>query len=411
MAQRKISAYWLILIGVILVVTLALTVGMTYARYVNTAQWNTLVNTQAADEPALILDGSQIIDLGQLPLGETQVPFSLNAEPAEAVTLGQTQGITSQLQNVEGVYTLMLSVESYPETAATMQIPVLAGEQTLGTFRITLPAAEVTQTPENSDDTTGTGEEDPQEGAGNTDETLTDGADVQTLDAEGSTATEEVVEYLQVTPLLLTEEYLRISLGVSYQADLVEITLNDGFPAGTRYSVDGGATWYLLYFGGTIRPEVQTELSILVDVSGAARIPVGSCVLKAESYTGQTRIKTLSGDVVYEAVALTSPELLTAAEDALTVSLPQSLGENEFNCYIEILTTDAEGNLIYSDATASFEIVNDATNIMTVRLTQQLPQAGTYRLNLTWSSGETLVHQSLIPFFISYSDANTGGAE
>lgn len=409
MAQRKISAYWLILVAVVLAVTLALSVGTALARYVCTDQWNTLVNMKPPVNQILVLDGTQVIDLGQLPLGSTAVQFALNGETTEKVTCSTAEGITAQLENADGVYTLTLRMEAYPAASGEIRIPVMAGEETLGTFRISLPGTEAAQA----------GEADASEGNGDvsSDETIedttgenTEGTTGETT--EGTTGETEPVEYLQATAWVLTDEYLEVSLGMSSAADRVAITLGDGFPKGTRYSTDGGNTWNLLYFGGSIWLDAQTELNVAVDVSQAEAPVLGSKSLKAESYTGLALQNTLTGDVYYGTVTLTTSAILTAPEDTLEVSLPQCPEGYKPESTIEILTTDAEGDLIYTDATAAFEVtVDDTYTLLTVRFAEQLPQAGTYRLNLTWTNGETLTNQSLTPFFISYSDANTGGAE
>ena len=214
-----------------------------------------------------------------------------------------------------------------------------------------------------------------------------------------------------VTPNLLTNSLLEIKLAASGEADRAALTLGSGFPAGTRYSTDGGSNWYLLYFGGAIWLEAGAELSVLVDVTDASEVSEGTQILSAESYCCNERITTLSSEVCYGTATLTSTGLMTDPGETLTVTLPECMGAYEFIYTIEILTTDATGNLTYADATAAFAVTVDATNILTVRFADQLPQAGTYRLNLTWNDGDTRYVMDPIPFFISYSDANTGGAE
>lgn len=383
MAQRKISAYWLILIAVVLILTLSLSVGISYARFVTTDQWDMLVTAPAPTDRMLVLDAADIIDLGRLGLGTTSVSFTLSAGTEETLLCGAADGITAVLQEDAGIYTLTLQADAYPEISSEILIPVFAGEKTLGTFRISLPGI---------------------------------GSDPDSPEVPSDENTQETplenTAYFRATPQLLTNSCLEIDLGLSAETDRVELTLGEGFPAMARYSLDEGSSWYLLYYGGTISLQAQAEMAILVDLPDAAQPPMGSFVLKAECYSSQNLLETFSADVEYQTVALTSDALLTGGEDALTLEIPQCVRDMNLKSTIEILTTDGAGNLTYVGAGTAFEVTVDDTNrFLTVRFAEQLPQAGTYRLKLAWTDEETQAHQSLIPFFISYSDANTGGAE
>lgn len=92
--------------------------------------------------------------------------------------------------------------------------------------------------------------------------------------------------------------------------------------------------------------------------------------------------------------------ILTSRDDELRYPLEQTPSELSF----ELLSVD-ENDTVYFSRTDAPVQTEQTQDTLTLRLGEELPPAGTYRLTLTWADGET----ERIIFFINYSDADASG--
>lgn len=407
MVKRNKIVYWLLLLAVVLFVVLTLLIRETQARYVNTAIWNTLVSGEG--DRNVVLDNDWIIDLGMLSVGQTDVTFTVAEElPADAqLTCSLSQkvtGLTAQVQEDAGVYKMTLELTEWTDSSLTeVNIVVVANDMMLGTFRTVLPVAE----PEVPEQTENTGENGKADSNDIADAVVPMDELGDTVVMEEQTDAEAV---LTVTERLVPESYLVVEISPPDGTDRVEITLGDnGFPALSRYSLDYGQSWYLLYFGGTIWVDCNGEVSMLVDVSNAKEKPNGQMTVAAQLYSGQAETASYNAETVFENLQLQASAILTKEENSLVLSLPESLQKYDLTYTVEMLTAGEEGALQYVE-TDRFEIsISEDGYTMTVQFGEDAPQAGTYRLSIRWSYLEVCLIQNQTTFFINYSETRISG--
>lgn len=370
MTKKRITAYWLLLVAMILLAGVMLAVGQTEARYANMVIWNTLISP---DAQPLTLDDGQIADLGRLPIGESVVYFSLDTQDVDPAQLRYTfsedvDHLAAVFTKESGMYAMTLYLQSRPSHISQVQMYVYQEDTLLGTFQMTLS-------------------EGPAPG----------GAAPQTMSV---TAPEQTT----------AETYLKIDLSLPEGADSLELTMGEsGFPAFTRYSADYGQTWNVLCFGGAIWVDAAAD-SLLLDVSGAENKPDGAVSITARAYAGQTLVAQGSADIIFEKILLQTSPLLTDKEDALVLSLPQGMEECDLAYTVLAQLVDTTGKAHYVDVTDNVGLVFAMKDgQLTVRFGQTLPPAGTYQLQIQCNYLGVCIRQTQVTFFINYSEANSSG--
>ena len=183
------------------------------------------------------------------------------------------------------------------------------------------------------------------------------------------------------------------------------------FPRGTRFSLDKGASWFMLYQAGALQLNVTagTPLTVLLDLSHTALVT-------------EPRLTVAAG--TGEAITLTAntAPLYTANTQVLNknTELVVTLAELWQNCQlvysVEVLLATEESKyyvpVVLSEDGLMAELSGQQLRI---RTGDTLPPAGTYRLNLRWMDQGICVGQTQLSFFINYAAkqnvTQAGGAQ
>lgn len=241
--------------------------------------------------------------------------------------------------------------------------------------------------------------------------------------------------------IALTEEITAIRIGLLV-ADPEE-TQNpdepvldfDILPDYTRFSVNGGESYYMMYDGFIAEFALQgmTELSVLLDFSHAALKEDEDLVLAMEAYIDETLVETCRAtvspdaqeslrttvhslqqpmtveDTAVPAVTEASAVAILSRDNVLEYTLPLDWADKDLEYSVQILTRAADGSLVYnhvplSDSSLSATYTNySGTHNLVFQLGETLPQAGTYRLNMKWSYEGICFAEQQMTFFINYS--------
>lgn len=241
--------------------------------------------------------------------------------------------------------------------------------------------------------------------------------------------------------IALTEEITAIRIGLLVM-DLEE-TKNpdepvldfDVLPDYTRFSVNGGESYYMMYDGFIAEFALQgmTELTVLLDFSHAGLKEDEDLVLAMEAYAGETLVETCRStvspgaqeslrttvhslqqpmtveDTAVPAVTEASAVAILSRNNVLEYTLPLDWADKDLEYSVQILTRAADGSLVYnhvplSDSSLSATYTNySGTHNLVFQLGETLPQAGTYRLNMKWSYEGICFAEQQTTFFINYS--------
>ena len=215
----------------------------------------------------------------------------------------------------------------------------------------------------------------------------------------------------------------------------------NAFPAFTRYSLDGGETYYMLYFGGLIEldsgfeglmPGEVAYRTVMIDFSSTALSTEGEMTLGAQAYlegqvTGNSSIQVqpVAGTVQTEEiriltkpVALDTPAMALdeeATEETLdenssfVINFPVGWNECQLEYQMEILCAGEDGmhyEPVTLDENSLYAELSYLERTMTVRIGSDLPPAGTYRLTINCSYEGICIEQKQITFFINYSTSS-----
>lgn len=240
----------------------------------------------------------------------------------------------------------------------------------------------------------------------------------------------------------LTEEITSVRLGlmaVDQEAteDPEKPVLDfDVLPDYTRFSVNQGESYYMMYDGRIAEFALQgvTDLSVLLDFSHAELKAEDDLILAMEAYAGQTLVETcrttISPDarescrtVIHSAVQQmrsteesapaaageTAAVGILSRNNILEYTLPLEWAEKDMEYSVQILTRAEDGSLIYNQVpltaeglSAEYTNYNGVHNLV-FRIGENLPQAGTYRLNMKWSYEGICYAETQTTFFINYS--------
>lgn len=214
------------------------------------------------------------------------------------------------------------------------------------------------------------------------------------------------------------------------------------FPDYTMFSRDQGKSYYMMYSGAIA--EFSGAESLLLDFSRTDLEPDDQLVLAMEAYYGSSLEKTCTAEITPDAqescyslvhplqaksraVMFAAGDTREAAADnkaygwpsrtlsrdnALEFTLPMEWLDAELEYSVEILTMTEEQTLAYQPVTLSKNglygtyMDYDLTHNLVFRVGEDLPPAGTYRLNMKWSYEGICFAETQTTFFINYS-ANT----
>lgn len=244
--------------------------------------------------------------------------------------------------------------------------------------------------------------------------------------------------------ITVTEDITAIRLGLERTAE-DEIWM-ESFPDNTRFSLDLGSGYYMMYDGNVMDLRLQegiTSLSLLLDFSNTKLVEAEELTLRMEAYAGENLVKTCSivtapdalescvtrlhplddetGAVVYtiEPAPVSEEKEKTKSsgwesrvlskDNALEFALPMEWIDAELEYSVEMLTMTEYQTLEYRPVTLSASGLSgrytdyDLTHNLMFKVGENLPQAGTYRLNMKWSYEGICFAQTQTTFFINYS--------
>ena len=461
MERVRKSTYWLIL-PVLMIITgvLSLAAAPTQSRYTTVTGWQmTLSQVEETLHCNLLTEQGQKIRLQDMTVGDIRpidLTFTATGD-AENVTVSvESKYLTADMELIGSIYngetlerTLAIGTNEgamqtvTTPTEASVQVTLTWDGGTLqGEFLVLLLPKETT-----SEDTDGTGEttgdpmddtaenpgettdssteenaENVPENGDNTEEnTKTQEENTAVQTNEGDTTEEDTTEEDTPTP----DETVSLEVGAwmsgmtNFAADGVlplQIDVPDGcsvlqvelgvdeapvgaFPAGTRYSTDGGASYTLLYNPYVIRftPEEGAQTaSVLVDVS-AVEISAESLLTVTASAIKEGQIFTVSSIPVQAILEVPAVELkmnppVLTAERSIQFIMP-IYGDSNTVTVTPLNQEQTEGlpSMILQDGQ------------LTISSDGGVAKPGTYQAVLTWSWRDLEIARQEIVFYVNYT--------
>ena len=239
----------------------------------------------------------------------------------------------------------------------------------------------------------------------------------------------------------VSEDVTSIRLGLEVTEG--EETKFEPFPDYTMFSLNQGESYYMLYDGYITEFTMQdaSSLSVLLDFSHTDLEEGDTLVLAMETYAGDDLITTRRAETAADAressltlvhpvndetqaVAFSEGDTRESAAEAgefgwrsgilsrnnaLEFVLPMEWLDAELEYSVELLTMTEEQTLEYVPVTLSETGLYgkyqdfDLTHNLVLRIGEQPPQAGTYRLNMNWSYEGICFAKTQTTFFINYS--------
>ena len=355
-------------------------------------------------------------------------------------------------EDMWGTFQVILpEVESEEETTAPVQeIVEEPTETTAETTEPTETTAETTETTETTAETTAPTET-TAETTGATTESTTEPTTAPVSDI--GMATIKSFARAEALPLkvALTKDVTKVKLGL-WTEKTVEETAEDGsavqttkmvltpFPDETQFSLNGGASYYMLTDGSIVELDLKemTELSVLLDFSHTDLAHEEKLILAMEAWAGDTLLASrdvssvadvtdlcqmLTHSLVQTAEETTEPTEQTQPTTAaatweskvlnqnkyLELVLPLHWWDADLEYSVDILAMTASGVPEYRPVTLSAGgLIAKRTNYggvhnLVFQIGEKLPQAGTYRVNMTWKYKDICFAKTQKTFFIDYS--------
>lgn len=446
MAKKHKIAYWLLPAAALCLVGAAMSVGESQARYDNSAVWHTVAEPNQLTVTSNLLARTnqppQTVLLGQMALDPHEVSFVLDssagvsgaltwavdkpeymevAVKAEAVSL--SSGDTVSLEgNTPVTVTMTLTPTAkaaQPREAVDVNIQVGWSDALAGTFRVELPPVEE-GAPAAHTEPEATAEEMEKVDVFYRDETQPEPTQPETtepIDTEPEN-TEPQAEFAlkgfdTYHPELMFP--VEISSGTNMHTTLKVLTAegSKSFPQGTRFSLDNGENWFVLYYESEIPLDVTAgnPLTVMLDLSATSFATEPTLTITA----GENTSVTLTANT--EQVFWMSSQVLTKNTEII-VSFADLWEDCELVCSVDMLTATENGKEYVpaeiSPSALMAEITQgDGKQQLSIRVGDDLPQPGTYRLNLSWHFNGACIWQTQTGFFINYTGnlitTQTGG--
>ncbi len=467
MANKRINFCCVLLSAVLFMTFILIGTTESYARYEDTFSCRTVLvpgekNTAQSDLLVMSTDAQQIVLVGELSSESRTKTVSFNITAGENPEKGKfslTNGSTgyvevlastdsgnlehAELTVPEGTskkVTLTFTAKdmafSSPHEELDLDIEVIWGELK-GTFRVTIPEIKA-QEQESGGETA----DEPQ----NLDLNSSEEAEVP---SEPQTAEEEAENKGPAENGIM-------SIGIFDASGLlpVKVTLKDeateavfgmydqnkqepqNFPAKTRFSLDGGETFFILAEESKAeinKEDIDQDKGILFDFSktnlaetesisvamrpwnGGLADQICSVTVdtgaekffRTEEYSGEAMIE-VSRDESGERTGSEGWKICTLdGSNSIEFFFPAEWAEAELSATVQILTLAENGTAVYNSAEeiVTEYKVNEETGIQSLRIGTdgKSPKAGTYRVYLTWKYKDIVFMKTEIPFFINYS--------
>ena len=458
MAQKKKIAYWLLLITVLYLAGSVMSVGESQARYVNTATWYTVAeptqNNPTSDCLEPVTQPPITVLLGQMDQESREISFTLDSRTDTSgmlawrvdspdyldvrVQIGDTSLSSGDTVSLTGetpvTVTMLLSLTEKalePRDGMNVNIQVSFGETLTGTFRVELMPVDGQILAATEQEATEPEVTEPEV----TEPEVTE-PEVTEPEATEPEVTEPEVTEPEVTEPEATEPEVTVppaaivleSAQTYHSACLIPLkVVSDGdtktslqlvsgesvldFPRGTRFSLDKGASWFMLYQAGALQLDVTagTPLTVLLDLSHTALVTEPSLTVTAG--TGEAITLTVNTAPLYTA----NTQVLNKNTE-LVVTLAELWQNCQLVYSVEVLLATEESKyyvpVVLSEDGLMAELSGQKLRIRTGDI---LPPAGTYRLNLRWMDQGICVGQTQLSFFINYAAkqnvTQAGGAQ
>ena len=246
----------------------------------------------------------------------------------------------------------------------------------------------------------------------------------------------------------LPEAVTSVRLGL--QMNYGDLQTFEPLPDYTMFSLDGGANYYMIF--GDYVPEFAlknvTDVPLLLNFTyakldgmlntvvpeveeGEEPEPYEELTLAMEAYTGNRMRKRCTvgtipnmqqaGQAVVRpqnpqtTQAVTDPQeelveqwpsLILTPDDKLEFYFPADWKDAKLNCSVSFLTLTEEQKLEYvkvelsDNGLSAKHYLDENTNKLVLRLGQSIVQAGTYRINITWSYENVCFYNVHTTFFV-----------
>ena len=438
MGKKKKTAYWLLPAAALCLASVAMCVGQSQARYDNSAIWHTVA------EPARMTVSSDYLEQADQPpltvlLGQTrEVTFTLQSsggvsggltwsvdQPEYSDVQMKTgeilliPGDTVSLDGAEPV-SIAMTLTPTPEAAELpmamdVNIQVAWSDALAATFRAELSAAgestpEETQPQETQPQETEPEETQPTEPEETPPETTADEA-----------ASQEIIDVQPDITLAGPRVYhpeLMFPLQITCQKD-AQVSLNlvkeentEKFPQGTRFSLDMGKSWFMLYREGAITLNMMagTQQTVMLDLTATALAAEPELTITAGE--DATVILTAKTQPIFQ---MSSQVLTTDTE--LTITFADLWQDCELVCSVDMLVSTENGKTYVPAEISQSSLMaelspGESGQQLTVKIGDTLPQPGTYRIKMSWHYNGSILWQDQTSFFINYtgkSITKTGG--
>lgn len=223
--------------------------------------------------------------------------------------------------------------------------------------------------------------------------------------------------------LYLTEDITQAYLGMGQTSDTGVTVLP--FPEYTCYSLDNGESYYMLYTDkvNTIEliPGGSKVITVLLDLSRLELFDKEELTLAADGYDGTTLAQSASAKTILKEDPFfqIDSQFLTQESQA-TITLNENWKNYIFEYKVQMLTGETavdpeEATEETTEETTMPEYVdvdasswsslttNEENYKITLQIKDVLPQAGTYRVLMSWSKDGVCFAETQTTFFINYS--------
>lgn len=416
MARKKKIAYWLLPVTALCLTGAILSVGESQARYDNRALWHTVAEPSRPSITSNYLQPAskplQTVLLGQMAAESRDISFVMNStsDVSGALTWnvdkpeylevqvknGETALISGDTVTLDGDVPVTVTMTLTPTQKAEqigesldVNIQVAWSDALAGSFRAELmPKAEDepegTQPPATEPDA-------PEDEAPDQEPENTDPQPTVTLEGL-ETYHPELMFPLQISSPTAGQIPLKLLSGENIQ----------NFPQGTRFSLDDGATWYMLYHEGEIPLDVPADepVTVMLDLSATTLVTEPSLTFTADGAS-----VTLTANT--EPVFWMSRQVLTKNTEII-ITVADLWADCELVCSVDMLVSTENGKAyepaeISRDGLLAEVSQKENKQQLSIRVGNQLPQPGTYRVNLSWHYKGICIWQTRTNFFINYT--------
>lgn len=428
MARKQKNAYWLLPITALLLAGAVMSVGESQARYVNTAAWYTVAepvsNIVSSDCLEQVSRPPVTVLLGQIASESREISFTLSSDTnttgALTWSVDRPEYLDVQLQ-VDGsllsdgdsvslfadtpvTVTMTLAptqMASEPRDAVDAHVQVGFADALTGTFQVELTEVllpEVTETEVTELEATEPEATEPE--VTEPEVTEPEVTEPEPTDPPAAIALQsaQIFHPQCVIPLHLTAiADMQISLQPVWEETL------QNFPRGTRFSLDEGVSWFMLYEEDLIPLHLaaETPLTVLLDLSHTDL--AAESVLTFTVGNDVTAALTANTDPLYQM----SQQVLTP-DTQLTILLAEPWQNCTLTYSVDMLMATEEGKAYVPVSLSEGGLMAELSEQqLSIYIGETLPQPGTYRLKASWMDGDICIFKKQMNFFIHYGAEKT----